>query len=139
MRTLYIMHARPSFIVIGAQKAGTTALFQNLSRHPRIAPPIEKEIDFFSCGGRFRRGIDFYHSHFPTREALGAEGVTYDVSPDYMVSPEAARRIFEYDPKMKLIAVLRDPVSRAYLSSPTERNPVQSHRSGPTWFERFVV
>lgn len=108
------VHAKPAFIIIGAQKAGTTALFEYLSKHPQIVPGTEKEIDFFSCDGRFRRGEEFYHSHFPILESMDKKSITFEASGDYLANLVTAKRIFEYKPKIKLIAILRDPSLRAF-------------------------
>src|SRR5208283_4238553 len=98
------MHAHPSFIIIGAQKAGTTALFDYLSKNPQIICGTEKEIDFFNCAGRFRQGEEFYHSHFPILESMDKDSITFEASGGYLANPLAAKRIFEYNPKIKLIA-----------------------------------
>ena len=52
----------PDFIIVGAQKGGTTALFRLLSKHPQIKPPLKKEIHFFDK--RYRGGMLYYKSFF---------------------------------------------------------------------------
>ena len=101
----------PAFMIIGAQKAGTTALHAYLNKHPKIRPPAMKEIRFFSHEHRFERGERFYKSHFPV---LKTGEVTYDASPVYMYHPVIAERLHRFNPDLKLIAVLRDPVERAF-------------------------
>ncbi|MEL7333736.1 MAG: tetratricopeptide repeat protein, partial [Cyanobacteria bacterium J06560_2] len=54
---------QPAFLVIGAEKSGTTSLYQYLSSHPQLLSPIEKEIDFFDA--EYSRGLDWYLAHFP--------------------------------------------------------------------------
>jgi len=132
-------HSKPGFLIIGAQKAGTTSLYYYLSEHPNIVPGYEKEIGFFSpelfenwpenpkhhilC---IRKGDDFfdprpypkaaawYHSHFPLPHELGWQRITYEATPEYLYYPEVAARIHKYSPTIKLIALLRDPVERAF-------------------------
>lgn len=107
-------HSRPSFIIIGAQKAGTSALFNILRQHPQIVPPAEKEVHFFH-GLQIKYG-DFptYHSMFPLPYRLGADKITFEASPNYLCRPECAQRIYEYAPDIKLLAILRNPVERAF-------------------------
>ncbi len=100
----------PDFIIIGAQKSGTTSLHRYLTEHPRIAPATEKQLDFFSHEA-FHRGPDWYLSRFADRESNILSG---EASPYYMLHPHAPRRVFEFDPGVKLIAVLRNPVDRTY-------------------------
>jgi hypothetical protein len=109
-------YSQPSFIIIGAQKAGTSALFSILSQHPEIASPSLKEIHFFD-GASIRYG-DFaaYHSMFPFPFQMRPNKVTFEASPSYLVHPECPQRLKEYDPNLRLITILRDPVARAYSS-----------------------
>jgi hypothetical protein len=117
------------FIVIGAQKAGTTALFEYLRRHPRLALPAAKELPYFSHDASLEHGWEEYLAKaFPVADPTARWGT---VTPHYMVgglyqaSPESRRsgaagdertvpaRIAERLPGVRLIAVLRDPVERA--------------------------
>lgn len=104
----------PNFIVIGAQKCGTTSLFEYLIEHPSISAPARKEIAFFSR--HFSKGINCYRSYFPTLfHRLGRQGhITGEASTGYICHPHAPRRIAETIPQVKLIALLRNPVDRAY-------------------------
>lgn len=100
---------------IGAQKCGTSAFHAYFERHAEVAVSREKEIDFFCCDVRYARGLNFYHSHFPTRlpKRAGVKGL--DVTPGYLGGAKrAAHRIYAYNSKMKLIVLLRDPVERAF-------------------------
>jgi Sulfotransferase domain len=103
----------PAFIIIGAQKAGTTALYEYLSKHPSLKASRTKELDFFSCDELYSRGIDYYHSQFP-RKSLSESNVTFEASPSYLASPTAASRIYKYNSSIKLLVILREPCSRAF-------------------------
>lgn len=105
---------RPKFLIIGAQKSGTTALWEYLSHHPEIAAPQQKELNYFICAAAFVRGVDSYHGCFPLYDPGSKRHITFDASVNYLVSAEAAARIHTYNANMKLIALLRDPVLRAY-------------------------
>ncbi len=104
----------PDFLILGAQKAGTTSLHSYLMEHPRIAPALVKEIHFFDYN--YARGEAWYRAHFPTRLAKwrGAFQLTGEGSPYYLFHPLAPRRVKQLAPRAKLIALLRNPVERAY-------------------------
>jgi Sulfotransferase domain len=106
------------FVIIGAQRSGTTSLWQYLRTHPELWLPPDKEAPFFSHVERYERGIDRYlQQHFaaaPPRVKWGT------ASPHYMRgmpgSPvEAiAERMHATVPDAKLVAILRDPILRAF-------------------------
>jgi hypothetical protein len=123
----------PDFLVIGAQKAGTTALHRYLSRHPEIYTAPAKETNFFALEGErldFRGPRDMEvlkGSGFVTtitelseyeRQFAGVRGerAVGEVCPLYLYSERAAERIKRHVPEVRLIAVLRDPAERAYSS-----------------------
>jgi hypothetical protein len=107
-------HTRPSFLVIGAQKCGTSALYEYLSKHPDITPAPIKEIHFFDQDTTYGRGLTWYHSHFPLPFKLGPQAICFEATPSYLYRPASAQRIHDYDPGIKLIVLLRNPVDRAY-------------------------
>jgi hypothetical protein len=99
------------FIVIGAAKTGTTALYSYLRAHPQLLLPKDKEAPFFSDERLFRRGFaKFEHDFFTATQGK----VMGTVTPQYMCDPVAPPRIAEMFPRCKLIIMLRDPVERAY-------------------------
>ena len=99
----------PAFVVIGAQKGGTTFLFQELLRHSRIKPALTKELHYFD--DNYRRGHDWYRGHFVNRDD---DAVMGEASPSYLFHPHAPFRLASDLPSTKVIAVLRDPVARAF-------------------------
>jgi Sulfotransferase domain len=109
----------PSYVVVGAQKGGTSALYEYLVRHPLVGRSTNEEIQYFSLN--YARGTAWYRGHFPTvaraafvRRRYGAELVTGESSPYYLFHPHALERIRDLLPDAKLIVVLRNPVDRAY-------------------------
>ncbi len=100
----------PSFLIIGAMKAGTTSLFRYLCDHPCIAPPVVKEIDYFNFN--WSRPATWYTAHFPVATAAPAGTLTGEASTGYLVHPRAARRALERLPDARVIVLLRDPVTR---------------------------
>lgn len=117
----------PNFLIIGAAKAGTTALYEYLKQHPQIYMSHEKEPKFFALEGEkldFRgphdqeninrtaiTDIETYRKLF---QGVSNEIAIGEASPLYLYSPKAPARIKNYIPDVKLIAILRNPVDRAY-------------------------
>lgn len=99
----------PACIIAGAQKAGTTSLFDYLGGHPQCAPSFTKEVHYFDDA--FNRGESWYRMHFPP---AGSERLCFESSPYYMFDPRVPSRVRELLPDVKLIFLLRNPVSRAY-------------------------
>ena len=104
---------RPSFLIIGAQRSGTTSLYQYLTIHPGILPALRKEVHFFDF--QYEKGLRWYLAHFPGihRRSRNQPKITGEASPYYMVHPLAPERVKAFNPDIKLIALLRDPVDRA--------------------------
>lgn len=109
----------PDFVIVGAQKAGTTSLFHCLRQHPRVVPPSSKEVHFFDLN--HGRGLAWYRGHFcleRERAALmarhGRPVMTFEASPYYMYHPLAIERMAEALPGVRAIAMLRHPVERTW-------------------------
>ncbi len=99
------------FIIIGAQKAGTTSLFRYLSAHPNICMPVKKEIEFFSREEYYSKGLTWYGQWFLNCNRNNLVG---EASPQYMFYDYVPERIFNVFPDVKLIVILRNPIDRAY-------------------------
>ncbi len=109
----------PDFLIIGTQRGGTTSLYRYLKAHPCIAAPSYKDVHFFDR--RYRKGLLWYRGHFPTvwekayaQHVLRRPFLTGEASPSYLFHPYAPQRVAQTLPHVKLIALLRNPVSRAY-------------------------
>jgi hypothetical protein len=99
----------PTALIIGAQKAGTTSLYAWLRRHPAVVGPSWKEVNYFDR--RYRKGERWYRGNFP--RARGAT-VVLEASTGYLfhsLAPERARSLI---PDVRLVALVREPVARAY-------------------------
>lgn len=101
-----------SFLIAGVQKGGTTALFDYLGDYPDIALPRTKELHFFDDDAQDWATPDYagYHARFPDPAGRPCGEAT----PIYAYWPNSLERIAAYNPAMKLILVLRDPVDRAW-------------------------
>ena len=136
----------PSFLIIGAQRAGTTSLFRYLLAHPDVAGPSGgdaavwwvKETHFFD--EKYSKGLDWYRSFFPLdatrqrRRKRGHDLLAGEATPYYMFHPAVPARAAATLPDVRLIALLRDPVERAYshyqMMSRTGREKLDFQRGG---------
>jgi hypothetical protein len=104
--------ALPDFVIIGGKKCGTTFLYDLLGRHPLVQPAASKELHFFDA--LFEEGAEWYRQCFPApRWEDGRRTITGEASP-YMAHRHAPERMAQVVPQARLIALLRDPVERAY-------------------------
>lgn len=100
----------PDFLIVGAQKAGTTSLFHYLNQHPDIFMPSIKEVHYFDL--HFQTNFDTYQSYFYQAATEGK--VTGEASPYYLFHPCVPTRVKVHLPDVKLIILLRNPVERAF-------------------------
>lgn len=110
----------PGFILVGAQRAGTTSLFRALMSHPAVFPAnFHKGVNYFDVN--YTRPFSWYQGHFPSEAYLrrhsrgtGVRPVTFEASGYYLFHPCAAERMARHLPDVRILAMLRDPVERAY-------------------------
>lgn len=110
----------PEFLVVGAQRAGTTSLYRYLLQHPGvISTRLTKGVHWFD--EHFDEPVSWYRGHFPTTlqrrqvgRRIGYPPVTGEASPYYLFHPHVPSRIAAAVPDASIIAILRDPVERAW-------------------------
>jgi len=131
------MTEQVSFVVAGTQKGGTSALDSYLRRHPQICLPKQtKEVHYFDNDEYFRAGepdASSYRAAFdlgPTRRLLG------EATPIYMYWKPVPERMQRYNPAMKIIMLLRNPITRAYSHWNHER---QAGREPLSFFEALLA
>ena len=107
----------PDFLIIGAQRGGTTSLFNYLAGHPAVAAVRDKELHYFDLNLSAGRG--WYQAHFPLRLARAQR--VGEATPMYLFHPAAPQAVQTLLPRVKLIALLRNPVDRAYSHYQLER------------------
>jgi Sulfotransferase domain len=123
----------PNFLVIGAQRAGTTLLYWILDAHPEVYVPRQrKEMHFFDW--YHERGEAWYRKFFPPPDAAAAYRAIGEATPDYLATPEAPARIRALLPNCRMVAILRNPVDRAYSWYRYNVRSYNEHRS----FEAFL-
>jgi hypothetical protein len=128
---------KPAFLIIGAQKAGTSALTRYLAGHPQIVAAKSKELRFFApewcelwpehprhqmlCEGgtdpvESSRKRAWYHRQFPPPHRMPSRSLAFESTPEYFLVPQTPARIHRYRADMKLIVLLREPAERAYAA-----------------------
>lgn len=107
-------NSSPSFLVVGAQKAGTTLLYSYLSQHPQILRPAFKEVHYFDRDENYKKGPSYYFKNFELPYRFNDKQITFEASPDYLFFPKCPGRIYNLIPDVKIIIILRDPIKRAY-------------------------
>ncbi len=99
----------PDFVLAGFPKAGTTSLAAHLAAHPGIWIPPQKELEFFDA--QYQRGLAWYHAQLAPAPQ---EAVVGEASPAYLVRDEAVERMVATLPDAKILAIVRNPVDRAW-------------------------
>ncbi|WP_062516222.1 sulfotransferase domain-containing protein [Demequina gelatinilytica] len=108
----------PDFLIIGAQKAGTTSLSEYLEQLDAVRPAFRKEVHYFDH--HHTRGEAWYRAHFP-RAGESRDWLAGDASPFYLAHPKAPERAAALLPDARIVALLRDPVERAFSHFHHER------------------
>jgi hypothetical protein len=103
---------QPNFFILGAQKAGTTSLYQILKKHPEVYLTEPKETRFFNL--YFDKGLPWYHQNYYSHVKTGHK-IVGEATPHYLSDPQVPSRLKEaYGTELKLVVMVRQPVRRAY-------------------------
>lgn len=110
----------PQFLICGAQRCGTTSMYQALRQHPAVVrPTLRKGVHYFDVA--YPNGLAWYRSHFPLlatarlrERQTGQRVLTFESSPYYLFHPMCAQRIATDLPGVKIVILVRDPCERAY-------------------------
>jgi Sulfotransferase family len=118
----------PNFLIVGAAKSGTTALYRYLRQHPQVFMSPLKEPNYFAHAGKpprfggpraeiLNRDVIYQRDSYERLfRNVGNQTAIGEASPRYLAVPGTARRIKEEAPRMRLIAILRNPIERAFSS-----------------------
>lgn len=120
-----------SFLGIGAQKAGTTWLYEHFSRHPQLAFPLGKEAHFWDRP-HDADAVAAYLKHF-----ADVSGTAGEITPSYAALPsETVRKIHGCNPRMRLIYLIRNPMDRAWSSAlmALQRAQMTLDEASDAWF-----
>jgi hypothetical protein len=99
------------FLIIGAQKSGTSSLYYYLAQHPQIVTVPHKEIQFFSL--HYAQGWGWYRSQLGMTSPDRTHLFYGEATPYYLFHPLVPQRVYQHIPQVKLIVVLRNPIDRA--------------------------
>lgn len=113
----------PDFLIIGTQKSATTTLFYYLNKHPRLAGSWPKEMHFFSRLMHYGKDLEWYRKHFTS---LKKNPLFFEASPNYIYFESVAQEINRCYPAIKLILIIRNPISRAFSAWNMYREHFQS-------------
>lgn len=126
----------PDLLVVGAKRGGTTSLWRYLDGHPGMLATFPRAADIkgtYFFDEEWGRGPNWYRSHFPTsgrrawaERALGYRPASFEASPYYLYHPLAPERAQQVAPNALVVALLRDPVERAYSHWKERRNHTES-------------
>lgn len=110
---LRVSRPLPSFVIAGAMRCGTTALYEYLACHPQVTASRRKEVHYFDLN--FKRGPGWYARQFPVARRLpdGTASRSFEASPYYMFDPRVPARLRAALPDARILFLLRDPVERA--------------------------
>lgn len=103
-------HVAPAFMIIGTQKGGTSSLFYYLKQHPQLIVPMTKELHYFDTFKPTPRSE--YLKLFPKKYFTNYH--SFEATPRYLYFPGTAKKIYQFNPNMKFIVILRDPAKRAF-------------------------
>lgn len=118
------------FVGIGAQKCGTSWLYETLSRHPSIGFPGGKEVHFWDA--HRSSGVDWYKGLFDVQDRCEGE-----ITPAYAIlPPEAIREVHCHFPALRLVYLMRNPMERAWSSArmALRRAEMQYPEASDQWF-----
>ena len=123
----------PNFLIIGAQRSGTSSLYEYLGQHPLVGSAIRKEIHYFDLN--FHTKLAWYVAHFPSRlpqftgKGFRFDTLTGEATPYYLFHPLVPERVAQTLPDVKSIVILRNPVDRAYSHYSHEKRMGREHLS----------
>ena len=119
----------PDFLIIGAQRCGTTSLYRYLEQHPGMAPVGLKNKGIHYFDTNFSRGVNWYRSHFPTSayrairaREYGGRVITGEGSPYYIFHPLSPARIAVWTPDVRCVLMLRGSPCRVRIRTTNTRS-----------------
>ncbi|WP_395338544.1 sulfotransferase domain-containing protein [Ningiella sp. W23] len=121
VKTYLPFNRKVNFIIAGTQKGGTTALDEYCREHPELCMANKKEVHYFDHEKNFSQRsqkYNHYHAYFSPRKRHKLLG---EATPIYMYWKTSPKRMFEYNPELKVILILRNPIERAYSHWNMER------------------
>jgi len=119
----------PDFIVIGAQKSGTSTLHFLLNQHPELNGSIPKEIHYFDKPLAERNSLKWYKSHF-SKSVFERRKLFFETTPNYIYHSHIPTELLTLNPSIKFIAMLRNPIDRCFSAWNMYKNFFEKYRKG---------
>jgi len=127
----------PNFLIIGAQKSGTTSLHDILSQHPQANMSEVKEINFFTDESKYKKGLNYYKTYF--KNPGSNHKITGESSPGYICYPKVPERILnDLGKDVKLVLILRDPIKRAFSQYWNSRRNLRQHLTEQQVIDKYL-
>lgn len=104
--------AWPRFLIVGAMRGGTTTLYRHLTTHSKVRAALDKEVHFFD--NNLHKGAHWYRAFFPLRRAMPSDAISGEATPYYLFHPRVPESVAAMLDGVRVIALLRDPVERAF-------------------------
>ncbi len=118
----------PGLLICGAQRCGTTSMYQALRQHPAVLRAVSRKGVHYFDDVAYLNGPLWYRAHFPLMASgrrrarrAGEPALVFESSPYYLFHPAGARRIAQSLPGVRVLVLVRDPVERAYSAYTHER------------------
>ena len=103
----------PNFLIVGAQKSGTTSLHDILDAHPQTLMSTPKEVNFFTYDYKVEKGLEYYSTFFQKKNSTEPIAIG-ESSPGYICYPDIHKKIHQHLGKIKIVIILRNPIKRAF-------------------------
>lgn len=133
LKSIFRLGKKPDFLIIGAQKAGTTSLYKYIEKYSEnFVPPINKELYFFTR--KYNNGFNWYKALFKNKKNMK----TGEGTPNYLFYHKAPERIVQHLPKVKLVVLLRNPIDRAYSQYRFQNDTDRLNIYNPLSFEEAI-
>ena len=101
------MNPSPNFLIIGAQKSGTTSLYEYLKQHPDVLMSNKKETEFLAYDKFYLKGFNYYEKFFSGYKGQKCVGEASTDYSNYVGLEKTIKRIYDFNKNMKLIYILR--------------------------------
>ncbi len=102
----------PNYLIIGAQKSGTSSLFYYLSQHPQVRNSSRKEVHYFDKN--YKKPLLWYKQFFPYKFQVNKGTAIGEATPNYLFHPFAPYRIKKILHDVRMIVLLRNPTERVF-------------------------
>jgi len=126
----------PNFLIVEAQKCGTTSLYEILTAHPEVGMSIIKKINYFTFEKKYKKGLNYYETYF--NDIDNDKLVIGEASPGYICTPGVPERIKSDLDKIKIVIILRDPIKRAYSQYWDNRRHLNEHLSEEEIVDKYL-